>query len=566
MLLDLKVSDFAIIDNIHIEFTEGFNVLSGETGAGKSVLLKSLSLLMGGKAVSDSVRTGRSQALIEGYFDISHRADIREQLEMSGIETEEDTLIVRRVISSQGKSKVYLNGSISPLSLLKTIVSPLIEMTGEQAPLIEMTGQHDNKHLQNKSYHLELLDIAAGCNELRHNYRQAHEKVLELENQLEQLNGDEQSQAQRLDFLKYQADEIRALELKPGEEEELENKVKRMRSSAQLSEFVNLSQSLLSDDTDAALTRIDRVRDLSANMSKHDSELSQQAHLLDDAKAILEEWLFFLQKYSDHLDDDEASMDQAQEELSRLRKLQKKYGQSVEDILAQLEDIESEIDQIENFDLRREEIRKLLKEAALVRKNLATELHKKRQETSSQLAKSVNKELLDLNMKGLQFSLRVDSKKDFGYTGISEVEFLTQTSKSDTPRPLAKFASGGELSRILLAIKQVVGSGSQPRTYLFDEVDTGVSGETAEKVGRKLHKISQGQQVICVTHLPQVAAFADTHYLIEKSPNKKSVQMNVKSLNQKDRVQEVARLLSGEKITKTSLQHAEQLIESTEGH
>ncbi len=563
MLLDLKVSDFAIIENIHIEFTKGFNVLSGETGAGKSVLLKSLGLLMGGKALSDSVRTGCSAASIEGYFDLSDRPDIVERLQQSGINVDEDTLIVRRLISAQGKSKVYLNGSLVTLTDLREVVSPLIEMTGEQAPLIEMTGQHDNKHLQNKAYHLELLDHSLGLHEQRKAYQAAHNEVKSLQQQIDDLQGDTQDKAQRLDFLKYQLEEIENLNLKPGEEEELEQRVQKMKSSSRLSDFVQTAEDALYGDDDAAITRIERVRHQAIDLVKYDPELEKQNHLLEQAKAHLEDWLYFLQSYSSGLDADADNIDALESQLSRLRKLQNKYGASVEEILSHFEDIKQEIHDLENKDLVIKEKQKQLKALELKRKALATELHELRVKGAKNLQKSVNEELKDLNMKGLMFSVQVGLSNEYTQHGSSDVEFMTRTSKSDKPRPLAKFASGGELSRILLAIKQVVGSGGQPRTYLFDEVDTGVSGETAEKVGRKLHGISEGQQVICVTHLPQVAAFADTHFLIEKSPKKNAVQMNVVELDKKSRVDEVARLISGEKITKTSLQHAKQLIQQS---
>lgn len=501
MLLELKVSNFAIIENLHVSFKEGLNIMSGETGAGKSVLLKSLSLLMGGKGSSDTIRTGATQATIEGSFDISSRPDIQKMLHDMGIEADEHTLIVRRVLSSGDKSKVYLNGSLSTLNSLRDIVAPMVELAGHSAPLIEMTGQHENRNLMSKHYHLDLLDQYAGTWDKRLLFTEKFNRYHAIFAEIKKLESDAKQKAQRLDFLTYQRDEIANLDLSPGEDHELEVEVKKLKNSNRIGAFVDQAESALYTDDDSAISR-----------------------------------------------------------LSDLRKLQKKYGATVDDILKALMEMEIEISNLQNSESR---VESLKKEASVILKELETlgaDLHKRRQKGAELLADSVNAELLDLNMKGVTFHVMTEKLRELASTGLSDVEFLSQTSAKDAKRPLAKFASGGELSRILLSLKRVVGSSNQPRTYLFDEVDTGVSGETAEKVGRKLRTIAKGQQVVCVTHLPQVAAFGDIHFFIQKSPQKDSVNMVVSELKQKDRVQEIARLISGEKISKTSLAHAEQLL------
>lgn len=560
MLLELKVSNFAIIDNLHLSFKEGLNILSGETGAGKSVLLKSLSLLMGGKASSDTIRTGAQQATIEGSFDISKRKDVIDILKGMGIEVDEDLLIVRRVLSSGDKSKVYLNGSLSTLNSLRDIVAPLIEVAGHSAPLIEMTGQHDNRHLMSKNYHLDLLDQYAGTWDKRLLYTEKFNRYNGIFVEIKKLESDAKQKAQRLDFLIYQRDEIANLDLSPGEDLELETEVKKLKNSSRIGSFVDQAEAALYTDDDSAVVRLNAILKKGLELANLDPQISAKLDSLEQAKTLIDETVYDFRQYAAKIDADPQRLEEVEGRLSDLRKLQKKYGSSVDDILRALMEIEIEISNLQNSEGK---IESLKKEASILLKeltSLAADLHKRRLSGAQLLADSVNAELLDLNMKGVTFHVQVDQLPELSSTGISDVEFMSQTSAKDIKRPLAKFASGGELSRILLSLKRVVGSSHQPRTYLFDEVDTGVSGETAEKVGRKLKTIAKGQQVVCVTHLPQVAAFGDVHFFIQKSPRTDSVAMAVSELKVKERVQELARLISGEKISKTSLAHAEQLL------
>lgn len=560
MLLELKVSNFAIIENLHISFKEGLNILSGETGAGKSVLLKSLTLLMGGKASSDTIRTGASQATIEGSFDITKRPDIQEHLKSMGIDPDEEVLIVRRVLSAGDKSKVYLNGSLNTLNSLRDIVAPLVELAGHSAPLIEMTGQHENRNLMSKAYHLDLLDQYAGTWDKRLLFTDKYNRYHAIFAEIKKLETAAKQKAQRLDFLIYQRDEIINLDLSPGEDHSLEVEVKKLKNSNRIGAFVNQAEAALYTDDDSAISRLNTVLKKGLELASIDPQIAAKLENLEQAKTLIDESIYDLRQYASKIDADPQRLEEAEGRLSDMRKLQKKYGANVDDILKALMEMEIEISNLQNSESK---IEALKREAAVLLKDLeilGIDLHKRRQKGADLLTDSVNAELLELNMKGVTFHVMVEKTSELLSTGLSDVEFLSQTSAKDVKRPLAKFASGGELSRILLSLKRVVGSTNQPRTYLFDEVDTGVSGETAEKVGRKLKTIAKGQQVICVTHLPQVAAFGDIHFFIQKSPQKDSVTMVVSELKTKERVQEIARLISGEKISKTSLAHAEQLL------
>jgi len=563
MLIELKVKNFAIIENLSLTFKPGLNILSGETGAGKSILLKSLSLLMGEKADAGTVRSGVEFAVIEGYFDLTQRPDVLESLNEMGLECADDTLVVRRMVSAQGKGKVYLNGALSPLVSLRQVVAPLITLTGRQTPLIEMTGQHDNRHLQSKAYHLELLDLFAGTWPQRLEFEKRFERFGEIGEEIRTLEEAARSREQRLDFLTFQRDEINALNLKPGEDTDLESQAARMRHSARLIEFAAQSVDSLYANDGAALVALHTVLQRAAELSALDPALNELIKPVQEAKTLLEDATFELREYGRKLDADPEQLNSVEERLSSLRKLQKKFGSSVGDILRSYHEIVAEIEKLESSD---ESLKGLYNERAELTKELrarAADLHKRRVKAGEKLETGVNKELGDLNMKGVGFSVRNDKLDEFTASGLSDVEFMIQISKKDQPKPMAKIASGGELSRILLALKRVVGSSDRPRTYLFDEVDTGVSGQTAEKVGKKLKSISKGQQLICVTHLPQVASFADQHFLIDKSVEKGRVKMSVSELAKDQRVREIARLISGEKISQTSLEHARQLIQES---
>ncbi len=560
MLLELKVSDFAIIDQVHLHFKSGFNIISGETGAGKSILLKSLGLLMGAKARSESVRTGAEQATIEGCFDIADRPDIKKQMEEMGIPVEDDLLIVRRSITQQGKSRIYLNNSLSTLNSLRSLISPMVEVTGRSIPLIEMTGQHENKNLMTKSYHLELLDNYSGAYKIRKEYQEGFNRLREIEEEVEELTQGEQENQQKLDYLVFQKEEIENLDLKENEDQELSEKIKRLKGSRKISDFIQMAESWLSDDEGSVLSRLDRLSHEATDIEKHDSKLGGVFGPLHEIRLQIEDVHYEFQKYVSELGEDEENLDSLEDRLSRIRRLQKKLGGDFESIQSHYEQICDEINRIENRSVLIKELETEREELTDTLMGIAKRLRKRRIEGAKLLSAGVNDELLELNMKGLKFAVKILPIDQFTPTGMDDIEFQTKTSAKDSFRPLAKFASGGELSRILLSLKQVASESQFPRTYLFDEVDTGVSGETAERVGIKLKNIAKGQQVICVTHLPQVAAFGDHHFYIEKQTLKGRAIMSVNELDKERRVDEIARLISGEKITDTSRAHARELL------
>jgi len=560
MLQELKVSQFAIIDALHIEFQNGLNILSGETGSGKSVLLKSLGLLMGEKASADIIRTGSQQAVVEGSFNLKKRADIKRKLAEAGIDSDDHQLIVRRVIAAGDKSKVYLNGSLSTVNQLREIVAPMIEVTGPNAPLIEMTGQHDNRNLLSKAYHLDLLDQYAAHWDKRMAYEEKFDTLQKLRAEIVEFEKQAQTKSQRLDFLKFQFQEIEKVNIDPAADSELEEQIKQMKGSHKILQFVDQCEEMIYSDDDSIASRLKTLQKRANEIALVAPQISDKVAKLTEAQSMIDDFIYGIRQDLKKISLDADSLEEKENRLSQVRKLQKKYGQDLNAIAAEAERMKKEISELENSDQHIDQLKKQASQLELDLKKKAEELHSARTKSAVKLAAEVNKELLDLNMKGVTFDIQNEKLLQLSSTGISDVEYLCQISAKDPKRPIAKVASGGELSRILLSLKKSVGQSEFPRTYLFDEVDTGVSGTTAEKVGRKLKSIAKGQQVICVTHLPQVAACGDVHYSIQKSAKRDSVSMDVTELKTKTRVEEIARLISGEKITKTSLAHAEQLL------
>lgn len=560
MLLHLKVSNFAIIDEVSVHFKPGLNILSGETGAGKSIIMKSLALLMGDKADSRAVRQGSEQATIEGLFDLGDRKDIRERLKSLDIDASEETLVVRRIVGANGKNRVFLNDTLTSLNSLRDIVAPLIEVTGPASPLIEITSQHENKNLASKLYQLDLLDTYAKTWSLRHDVQKSYEELQETKEKLSKMTEQLQWREQRLDFLKFQRDEIKNFGPAPEDDDGLEAQIRKTRNSSQLIEFRTMAEDTLYENEQSVLSAIHKLEQRQIYFQKIDPSISEIFKPLEAAKANLNEFLFAIREYGQSLDVDTNQLDAMEKRLSDFRLLQKKYGQTTSDIVNHLNRIETEISELENANESIESLQKDLTDKTNRLNKLAKKLHTERDAASKALVKEVNSELSGLNMKGLSVALLIETLPEVASHGVSDVEFVTKMSKESTPLPLAKFASGGELSRILLALKCVTGHDGKPRTYLFDEVDAGVSGETAEKVGIKLHQISKKQQVICITHLPQVAAQGNVHFYVNKKVSSGKAKMEIAELSGKSRVQEVARLISGEKITKTSLAHAESLL------
>jgi DNA repair protein RecN (Recombination protein N) len=558
MLVELKVKDFAIIDHVQMEFGPGLNIISGETGAGKSIIVRSLGLLMGAKSQADDVRTGVDQSIVEGHFDLSDREDLLKSLVEHGLSSDAD-LIVRRVISRDGKNRVYLNGHLCSLTDLKNIVAPLVELTGRSIPLIEVTGQHDNKHLLSPHYHLDLLDQYCKSWDLRQKVAAFIGKIRDIDEQIASIRNSSMDRSQRLDFIKYQIAEIEALDLDEEKDSAIEERIKALKSKHSIAHFYQQTRDLLEGDSSAVTVVLDKViKNATALKYKPDS-INKVVELLEIAQKNLVEASFQLNASEDE-DGGETQLEELESRLSDIRRLEKKFGPTIGDIIVAYTNMREELSGLENSE---EQIAQWELEKKAIQTELAPVLKTltaKRKKGALKLAEKVNEELADLNMKGVIFSIQIEELEEPTLSGQDQTLFTIQNGAKGEARPLHKSASGGELSRILLSLKVSIGEIDLPRSYLFDEVDTGVSGPTAQKVGFKLKEIAQGQQVICITHLPQVASFADQHYFISKKSSKGQMAMTAVALEGKEQIEEIARLISGEKVTATSLAHAKQLL------
>ncbi len=557
MLTELKVSQFAIIDNIHIHFDHGLNILSGETGAGKSILIKSLALLMGAKSSAQDIRSDEKGASIEGIFKLNDRKDVLKKLSEMGLDSEDNNLIVRRLIQKNGKSKVYLNGHICAVGDLRKIIFPLINLSNpKEAPLIELTGQHESKDLLSSQYQMDTLDQFCEHFDLRQQVAENFDSLNQKTRQIEELKKLSQQREQQMDFLDFQIREIESMNLEEDEDKILSEKIKNLKNKAQWQSWIRESGDCLNNTDTSILGQLNRIL---AQAPEHSSIVSAKEQL-KQSFTQLEDVAFQLQQLAGREPEEEESLDSLEERLSCLRKIQKKFGPEVPEILKQMEQMKREYDKLNHLS---ENLTNLEQEWKKEKQNLlklCEKLRNQRKSGAKKLALEVNRELKDLNMKGVEFFITIFPQTEISSTGQDRVVFQIQSGKKDRVRDMAQVASGGELSRILLSLKQVTGVNQYPRTFLFDEVDSGVSGPTAEKVGAKLKNLAKHQQVICVTHLPQVARFGDHHFFIEKQLNGDRIEMSVRPLNQKQRIREIARLISGEKQTKTSLAHARELL------
>lgn len=422
-----------------------------------------------------------------------------------------------------------------------------------------MAGQHESKALLDKSYHLEVLDRYCGCLQIRKDFENDYFELQQKEKDLLKLKEQLNQREQRLDFLKFQLRELSKVNLYEGYEKDVEENYFKAKNFNYLLEYTQkVEQGLYSSD-EAVIERLHSWIQEGTEKFK-DEKWQSRFELLITAKAHLEDFVYDLREWQRDLSENPIDIEKAEAEMSQWRKIQKKYGQTALEVIEAQKEISIEVDQLENYENQLTSMEKDIENLTSSLKKQADELHKSRTNGALVLMKKVNDELKDLNMKGVQFGIKVEPINEMNSKGLTSVEFMIQVSKQDKFRPLHKVASGGELSRILLAMKRVTGSSDLPRTYLFDEVDAGVSGETAEKVGSKLKSIASGQQVVCVTHLPQVAVFGDSHFVIHKLQKGKNVSMAVNKLQNKDREEEIARLISGTKVTSSSREHAKQLL------
>lgn len=553
MLKFLRVENIAVIEKCEINFSGGFQVLTGETGAGKSVIINSLAVLCGERASKELIRSGTNVAKVEGVFDADDRIK-KEIYDILGIEIEDDDIIISREISVDGKNNIRLNGSFLTLSMLKQIGHLFVSIH----------GQHEGAELLNKKTHVEHLD-AFGGEKLKNTleeYESIHSAFLEVSKKAESLKMDEQEKERRTDILKYQIEEIEVADLKADEETELNDRRMVLANAQKIAENAQGAYSYLYEGNETSSSAYDTIWQaikLIEQIREYDKRLDELCSSLTDSAYVISDAARDIKQHFESMNYDPYELGNIEERLDNIFVLKRKYGNSIAEILEYLEKIRAELDEIENND---EEIRVLNeKKHKLEIKRMETgeKLTMLRKIYAKKLSECILNELCDLDMKKVVFDVDI-TDSDYGKNGKDNVEFMISTNPGEMPRPLAKVASGGELSRIILSIKTVLALDN--KTLIFDEVDTGVSGRTAQKIAEKLCSISKGAQVICITHLPQIASFADNHFYIAKTESDDRTKTTITQLDEEGKVNEIARLLGGEKITDVTKENAKELIEN----
>lgn len=548
MLTDLTIKNVAIIDTLHITLKPGLTVLTGETGAGKSIIIDAVGLIMGSRASSDLIRSGEDEAVVEALFDISSLPDIRQQLAEAGFEAG-DELLIKRSLSRSGKNRIFINGGMATLALL-TDIAPR---------LINIYGQHDSQTLLKPENHLRLLDAYAGLNELRDDYSRVFQRLNILRDTVAGLDSAEREAAQRIDLLSYQSEEIARSALKPGEVEELEEQRRLLANSEKLASGSGDAFERLYGGDGALLGQLRRISGTIAELSGIDHALQDTAAAIEGAFLQLEDAAMTLRDYSSRIEADPATLQGIDDRLDLINRLTRKYAPGIDAILAYKSDIDAELEQLLGMKQSRGELETERDHLAQELQRLGGALTAARTQAAVKLKLVLEKEAHQLAMKGAVIEPALEALVEPRANGFERVEFLFSPNPGEIARPLAKIASGGELSRLMLAIKQVLPDSDVP-SLVFDEVDTGIGGATSELVGKKLKNVAARQQVLCITHLPQVAVFADQQLRVEKLITDGRTTTRVRELDLGERTGEIARMLAGATVTDSALKHAAELL------
>ena len=561
MLEHLHIRNVALIKESEISFGDGLNILTGETGAGKSMIIDSLQFALGGRAGKDFLRHGEKQAAVEALFSVQSQA-LTEKLAENGIVPEEDgTLLITRTLSEAGKSVCRINGSTVTVGMLKEIAEDMIDIY----------GQHEHQSLLNPVKHIRLLDrfCGAGFGEAMEEYKNSRQRLKDLEKQLTILIGDESQREQRMDMLLFQKEEIEAAELQEGEEDALLEQKKRLSSMERLIRLTGESVTLLYDGDDRAPSACDQLGDALAKLqeaAEYDAALSPLADALADGYAAVEDCARELKREAEEQEADPEELERIEERLQLFYKLKRKYGGSIEAVLEFYEKAVQELEFLSNSSEKAAELsaKKAAEEKRL--SALAETLTARRRATAEQVEEQIETALHDMEMKHARFHIQIEEKADWGADGKDKVEFLISANAGEPLKPLAKIASGGEMSRVMLALKTVLVDADEIGTFIFDEIDAGISGRTAQRVAEKLCTLSQKRQVICITHLPQIAAMADTHFEIEKHQKGTETITEIHPLEGDDSVRELARLLGGAELTQAVFENAKEMKELARVH
>lgn len=549
MLDTLYIENIAVIEKTAIEFEKGFNIMTGETGAGKSIVIDSINCVIGGRASKDLIRTGCQKGVVSGEFSEIPQ-ECKALLEEYGFGCDEG-LIISREIHSNGRSSCRINGMPAPLAVLKSI-SPF---------LINIHGQHESYELMSDSRHLSYIDSMGDYSDLLKQYKNEFEKYKEYRRILEENVTDEAQRMREMDILTYQVEELRNAQLRAGEFDELTAEKIRLSNGEKIRSALAESKMLLDGrDFKGACELADEASSQLSVVSGYMPEAEKLSSRLTDAYYELRSISEDIETLIDEADIDPYRLNEIEERLDLLYRLKRKYGESEEEMLEFLEKSEERLFQLENYENTRKQAQNDYDKALEKVTEIAKALTEKRIATGKIFKEEVEKELAFLNMKGVRIEVSVE-KVSLNENGEDKVELLISSNPGEPPKPVSKIASGGELSRMMLAIKTVLSKNDITGTLIFDEVDTGISGSASQKVGMKLKQVSKDRQVICVTHQPQIAALADVHFLIKKSTDGERTYTEVTKLDEENRIKSLAALIGGAEVGSTALEHAKKLIE-----
>ena len=556
MLQLLSISNIALIDDLRVEFDGALNLLTGETGSGKSIIVDALGVLIGGRFTSELLKSGAERGSIEGLFTVTPNPQLSTLLHNSGFQNG-DELIIRREISSTGRNKIFINNQLATQTLLRDL----------RPFLVDIHGQGDQQTLFDPDTHLELLDTFAGHGALRAELADAYEKWNRLQRELATLQKNAAEKFQLQDTLQFQISELERAQLSLGEDERLEEERRRLSNVEKLTTLSQASYSRIYEDDDAALARLRQTLKDVAELSEYDSSFSDYVEGLESARAVLEDLSFALRDFVDKLEFSPARLATIEDRLAELSRLKRKYGGSIETALEHLAQAQDRLRHIETSDEREQQIQMQSIRAQKNYLEKALELHKKRVKAAKLLEQAVEQGIAEVAMESSRFQVEVSTDHtqepaDFRPSGVDRVEFYFSANVGEDVKPLARVASGGEASRLMLVLKTVSNASEFPRTIVFDEIDTGIGGRVSEAVGIKLKKLSQTNQVLCVTHQPQIARFADNHLVVQKEAQAGRTLVSVNKLDRAGRVEELARMLTGSEITDSARRHARELLKN----
>lgn len=550
MLLSLSVKNLALIDKAEVTFGEGMNILTGETGAGKSMLLGSLQLAFGGKLEKSALREEDQDVYVEAVFQLEKEYQ-KKRLEALDIYPEEGQVILSRKLS-KGRWSNKINGESVTVKAMQAV----------SEILIDIYGQHQQQILLNKHKHLELLDeyAAAELRQDKETLAEKYQEYVKLRKELEGSAMDEEKRIRELSFLEFEIKEIQEADLKPGEDETLEKKYRKMSNGRKIMESLyQIHEATGSNELTGAGEQIGIALRTLESVAGMEEELAQYQEQLAEIDALLSDFNRDIVQYMDSLEFDEADFVQVEERLDCINKLKAKYGKTIEDILSYKAEKQKELDKLTDYDAYIKTLQGNIEEKEKELLELSQKVRQIRRQKAEELCKKVKVHLEDLNFLNTEFTMEFKETQTFSANGMDEVQFMIATNLNEPLRPLHTTASGGELSRIMLAIKTVLADNDNIDTLIFDEIDTGISGRTAQKVSEKMALISKNHQLICITHLPQIAAMADRHYIIEKNVVQDKTITTVRELNEEEEITELARMLGGVTITDTTMQSAREM-------